>query len=436
LIGLLSTSALFTIALQPEWFWLVLHVVFSLMFFACICLRLLACNIAGEERNRKLPIRWKTERPVYSVLIALYKKAEVVPQIIGAMNKLNWPRSKLEVLFLCEADDVGTIAAFGSERLAPGFRVVPIPTIGPRTKPKALNYGLQLAQGEFVVVYDAEDRPHPDQLLEAWERFTTSKENLGCLQAPLVIANAHEGWLSRLFAFEYAAHFFGLLPWLARNQLVLPLGGSSNHFRRGCLEAVGGWDPFNMTEDAELGTRLARNGFLVKMLVLPTVEDAPNEAGVWLRQRTRWLKGWMQTFLVEMRHPRRFLADLGLGRFLVYHMMTAGLVLSSLLYPFMLVFIGYSAINLILTDTTVTNRGILLVDCMNITLGYLSFHALGRRSAMGRKIRGPILRCLPLYWLMMSGAAWRAVSQLCTKPRTDRHNQPASLRLSRLDARR
>jgi cellulose synthase/poly-beta-1,6-N-acetylglucosamine synthase-like glycosyltransferase len=232
----------------------------------------------------------------------------------------------------------------------------------------------------------------------------------------LVIANAHEGWLARLFAFEYVVHFFGLLPWLARNGLVLPLGGSSNHFRRDCLEGVGGWDPYNMTEDAELGTRLARRGFLVEMLSLPTIEDAPTLTDVWLRQRTRWLKGWMQTWLFEMRHPRQFLGDLGFRRFLVYHMLIAGLIVSSLLYPLMLVFIAYSGVNLVLENAGTADRGILLYDCMNITMGYLSFHALGKRSPVGKDIKGSILRVIPFYWMLVSVAAWRAVKQLCTQP--------------------
>ena len=150
-------------------------------------------------------------------MIALHKEAAVVSQISLAMQQLNWPRS-LEVFFLCEADDTETLEAFRHQRLPSGFRVIAVPDFAPRTKPKALNYGLELALGEFVVVYDAEDRPHPDQLLEAWLRFERSAKTLGCLQAPLVIANAGQSGLARLFAFEYAAHFGSLLPWLARNR--------------------------------------------------------------------------------------------------------------------------------------------------------------------------------------------------------------------------
>jgi cellulose synthase/poly-beta-1,6-N-acetylglucosamine synthase-like glycosyltransferase len=416
LLGLSTASILFGLALAPSYLWFILHMLFSVFFSGCILLRLLAMRATMRRETRVLPTVPARKLPVYSIMIALYKEADVVPQLVRAMTELNWPRSKLEVTFLCEADDFATIAAFDNQKLPYGFKVIPVPGIGPRTKPKALNYGLQMARGEFVVVYDAEDRPHPDQLLEAWQRFRAGEDKLGCLQAPLVIANAHEGWLARLFAFEYAVHFFGILPWLARNGLVLPLGGSSNHFRRNCLEGVGGWDPYNMTEDAELGTRLARRGFLVEMLSLPTIEDAPTATGVWLRQRTRWLKGWMQTWLFEMRHPRQFLNDLGFCRFLAYQTLMAGLIVSSLLYPLMLVFIAYSGVNLVLDNAAATDRGILIYDCMNITMGYLSFHILGKRSSVGKEIKGSILCVIPFYWMLVSVAGWRAVKQLCTQP--------------------
>ncbi|UXN61256.1 glycosyltransferase [Phyllobacterium zundukense] len=416
LLGLLTASILFGLVLAPSCLWFIVHMLFSVFFSGCILLRLLAMRAMVRRETRVLPTVPAYKLPVYSIMIALYKEADVVPQLVRAMTKLNWPRSKLEVTFVCEADDFATIAAFEDQKLPYGFKVIPVPGIGPRTKPKALNYGLQLSRGEFVVVYDAEDRPHPNQLLEAWQRFSAGESNLGCLQAPLVIANAHEGWLARLFAFEYAVHFSGLLPWLARNGLVLPLGGSSNHFRRSCLEGVGGWDPYNVTEDAELGTRLARRGFHVEMLSLPTIEDAPTTTDVWLPQRTRWLKGWMQTWLFEMRHPKQFLRDLGFRRFLVYHTLMAGLIVSSLLYPLILVFIAYSGLNLILDNAAAADRGILVYDCMNITMGYLSFHALGKRSSAGKEIKGSILRVVPFYWMLVSVAAWRAVKQLYTQP--------------------
>ncbi|PIO42374.1 glycosyltransferase [Phyllobacterium zundukense] len=416
-IGVLIASCLFTLVLNPQLLWLLLHVLFSLFFSACILLRLFARNNIGNVEGRSIQTFSPADLPTYSVMIALYQEADVIPQLVTAMMKLNWPRSKLEVLFLCEADDCATIAALQAEILLPCFRIIPVPCAHPRTKPKALNYGLQLAKGDLVVVYDAEDRPHPDQLLEAWRRFTTSGENLGCVQAPLVIVNAYEGWLARLFAFEYAVHFRGILPWLARNGFVLPLGGSSNHFRRDCLETtVGGWDPFNVTEDAELGTRLARHGLQVDMLSLPTFEDAPVDAGVWLRQRTRWLKGWMQTWLVEMRHPVRLLNQLGIQRFVVYHLLATGMIVSALLYPMMLVFVALSACYLAFADTTATQPVLLIIDLLNILMGYVSFHALGSRALKREKMPGLVLPWIPLYWLMISAAAWRSLWQLHNAP--------------------
>ncbi len=354
--------------------------------------------------------------PAYSVLVALFQEADVVPQLVSAMKELNWPRSKLQVLFLCEMDDSETIAALQAEMFPASFRIIHVPSTGPCTKPKALNYGLQLAKGDLVVVYDAEDRPHPEQLQEAWWHFTKGGENLGCLQAPLIIANTHAGWLTRLFAFEYAAHFRGVLPWLAHNQLVLPLGGSSNHFRRNCLEAVGGWDPFNVTEDAELGTRLARCGFQVDMLSTPTIEDAPVRAGVWLRQRTRRLKGWMQTWLVEMRRPVRLFNHLGIQRFTVYQLLSIGMIASALLYPLMLVFVAFSAFYLVSADFAAMQPNLLIIDLFNVLMGYISFHALGHRALNGEKMPGPVFQWTPLYWLMISAAAWRALWQLHATP--------------------
>src|SRR5690606_21252526 len=176
---------------------------------------------------------------------------------------------------------------------------------------KALAFALPLSGGEFVTLYDAEDEPDPMQLAEAWHRFRREGPELAVLQAPLEISNRSQSPLARMFAFEYAGLFRRLLPWLSSQRLVLPLGGTSNHFRRAALEAVGGWDPYNVTEDADLGVRLARFGYRAATLTLPTREDAPDQLGAWMRQRTRWYKGWLQTWLVHTRQPLRLTRELG-----------------------------------------------------------------------------------------------------------------------------
>jgi cellulose synthase/poly-beta-1,6-N-acetylglucosamine synthase-like glycosyltransferase len=256
--------------------------------------------------------------PIYSVLVALYREKEVVQQLANALLRLDWPTSRLDIKLVCEAEDRETIAALQALDLPPHFEIVEVPDRPPRTKPKALNYALAGARGDFVVIYDAEDRPHPRQLLEAYRHFSEAPDDVVCLQAPLIISNAADSWLAGLFALEYAGLFRRLLPFLGTRQQPMPLGGTSNHFRADILRAVGAWDPYNVTEDADLGLRLYRFGYRAETLTRYTVEDAPTERSVWLGQRTRWFKGWMQTWLVLMRHPILLTRELGLHGTLMF----------------------------------------------------------------------------------------------------------------------
>ena len=280
-------------------------------------------------------------------------------------------------------------------------------------------YALPTTSGEFVVLYDAEDRPHPMQLQEAWLRFSTSDENLACLQAPLVIANGAQGWLSSMFAFEYAALFRGLLPFLSRGRLLFPLGGTSNHFRRAALEHVGGWDPYNVTEDADLGTRLRRFGYRCEMITHPTCEDGPTMTRDWISQRTRWFKGWMQTWLVHMRRPLVLLRDLGTGSFLVSQIVFAGMVVSALAHPILLGSAVFLLGELVLAGRVSLSKSVLIfLDSTNVILGYLAFLALGFQTLTMREKTGfwRIVALTPPYWLLMSLAAWRALYQVIVRP--------------------
>ena len=270
------------------------------------------------------------------MLIALYKEAEIISELLAALDALVWPRSKLEIKLICEADDTETLQAIRAHKLPSVVEVIEVPVHGPRTKPKALAYALPATSGEYVVLYDAEDRPHPLQLVEASQRFRDGGPRLACLQAPLEISNRDQGPMARLFAFEYAALFRGLLPWLAARSLLLPLGGTSNHFRRSVLDEIGGWDPYNVTEDADLGLRLARFGYRVETIRCPTYEDAPEDLKTWLPQRTRWFKGWLQTWLVHMRNPRLVAGDLGLRSVAVLNVLFAGMLISAIANPSLL----------------------------------------------------------------------------------------------------
>lgn len=396
-----------------------LHILATLFFFACVAIRLLA--MAGRQPLSEAapqPV-FDDEMPVYSVLVALHREARIVPALIQRLDKLVWPRNRLEIRLVCEADDAETLDAIRDVGLPPHMEVVEVPRGGPTTKPKALSYALPSVGGEIVALYDAEDEPHPLQLMEAWRRFKASGPELAAVQAPLEISNREAGHISRLFAFEYSALFRGLLPWLARRRLVLPLGGTSNHFRRSALEDAGAWDPFNVTEDADLAIRLARFGYHTQMITLPTLEAAPRAFRVWLPQRTRWLKGWAQTWLVHMRDPRRLMRDLGPGSFAVTQILMMGMLASCLLHPLLLT-TAVTLATCVATDGEVgVWRSLLLgMDVVNIVCGYGAFLLLGWQSLAKKERRGywKVVLFTPVYWMMMSVAGWRAVLQLSSRP--------------------
>lgn len=345
-VAALNFLSILAFVLFPERAWLGLHIAVSFFFLGCVGLRAIA--IARTTPNKLVPIERTTigDLPVYSVLVALHDEAEIVPELLVALGSILWPRSKLEIKLVCEEDDHKTLAALRAQPLRPWVEIIEVPRIGPRTKPKALSFALPATSGEFVVLYDAEDRPHPSQLLEAWQTFRKGSPQLACLQAPLEISNREHNLITRLFGVEYSALFNGLLPFLSKSGLPLPLGGTSNHFRRNVLEEVGGWDPYNVTEDADLGVRLARFGYRTGTITRPTFEPAPDSWSIWVPQRARWFKGWCQTWLVHMRAPGRLWSEIGTASFWTLQILFAGLILSALAHPLMLGTLGWSAYNL------------------------------------------------------------------------------------------
>ena len=222
----------------------------------------------------------------------------------------DYPRSKLDIKLVVERDDEAARRALKSLDLPARYEIVVAPSGLPATKPRALNVALPAARGALVVVYDAEDEPDADQLRLAAARFA-AEPYVHCLQAALTIDNAADSWISAMFAIEYATLFDLIDPGFAALDLPIPLGGTSNHFRVDTLKRVGGWDAWNVTEDADLGMRLASAGARVGALASSTTEEAPAEFAAWFRQRVRWQKGWMQTLIVHSRRPLRFARALG-----------------------------------------------------------------------------------------------------------------------------
>ena len=358
--------------------------------------------------------------PTYTVLVPLLHEAHIVGQLVAGLDRLAWPRDRLDIKLIVEEDDRPTRAAAARAARGPPYEIVVVPPGGPRTKPMALQYALTFARGDFVTIYDAEDRPHPDQLREAFHAFRSADEGLACLQAPIIIDNPGASLLARLFAIEYSTLFDGLLPALVRLKLPLPLGGTSNHFRRSALEEVGGWDPYNVTEDADLGIRLVRFGHRVGMITLPTYEEAPATMVPWMRQRTRWLKGWLQTWLVHMRHPLRFTREIGIRQLIGFNLIGLGMILSAIAHPAFLAtpFLVASDPLSLWHEGDLVIAAIVGVNLFNLVAGYLAVARLAGRTLALRSRRRHLsaLIWLPLYWLLMAVACVRALTQIFVRP--------------------
>jgi glycosyltransferase XagB len=407
--------------------------------FCAVLLAAAALRLASVAFARPTPARSvrtdDRKLPIYTLICALYHEANVVNELVAAIRALDYPPEKLDVKFVLEADDHETGRAVARLELGPPFDIITAPPIGPRTKPKALNVALASARGSFTAVYDAEDVPEPDQLRRAFDAFMAADDRLACVQASLTIDNASDNCLTRLFAADYAGQFDVFLPALAAMQLPLPLGGSSNHFRTAALRRIGGWDAYNVTEDADLGLRLWRLGFRSAILPSATYEEAPPRFMAWLRQRTRWYKGWMQTWLVHVRHPRRLLHDLGLSGAIAFQLLFAGSVLSALVHPLFLAGLCYALVAAPLFSPTAAADDA-TVFAAALICGYASTvvpNAVGLRRN-GLFAHGWVLALTPLYWLLLSLAAWRGLLQLLYDPHRWEKTEHGLARTSRLSA--
>jgi len=356
------------------------------------------------------------ELPVYTIIVALYREAAAVKGLIAALDALDYPAEKLDIKLVLEPDDARTWAALESLRLRVPYELVVAPAVRPQTKPKALNAALAFARGRYVAVYDAEDRPEPDQLRQALAAFHVGDDRLCCVQARLTIDNTADNWLTRLFTAEYAGLYDVFLPGLARRNLPLPLGGTSNHFDAAVLRSAGAWDPYNVTEDADLGMRLARLGYRTTVIASTTYEEAPAKLGAWMKQRARWMKGWMQTWLVHMRTPVPLWRELGVAGFLTFQLVIGGTVLSALVHPLFLALLGWRfAVGAPLPDPdsalTLLYGGALISGYAASTT--LALMGLARRGLLASAW---VVLLMPAHWLMLSVAAWRALILLLRDP--------------------
>ena len=351
------------------------------------------------------------------MLVPLFREAAVLNQLVNSIESFDYPRRKLDVRLLCEEDDPETIEAIEALDLPPHFELIVVPASQPQTKPKACNFGLVGAKGKYVVIYDAEDRPEPDQLKKAVVMFERSDESIVCIQAKLNFFNQDTNLLTRWFSLEYATLYDLILPGLDARNDPIPLGGTSNHIRLEPLIELGGWDPYNVTEDADLGIRLHKAGYRTIMMDSTTLEEANSELPNWVRQRSRWIKGYMQTWLVYMRHPLRLMHDVGFKGFLSFQLMVGGAFIF-LLNPF------FWALT---TIFFLTKAGVIqdlfpgwvyFLAAAQLFLGNFVFMYLGMAAGARRGYHGlaPYALMLPIYWGLMSLAAWKGFLQLFTNP--------------------
>jgi tRNA threonylcarbamoyl adenosine modification protein YjeE len=393
--------------------------------------------------------------PSYTVLVPLYREPEIVAQLAGALAALDYPKDRLQVLVLLEPDDQQTLAAFRAHPLPPWIELVVVPEGRPKTKPRACNHGLALATGDLLVIYDAEDRPEPDQLKQAALAFAAAPPRMACLQAQLAFRNHGTNLLTRWFTIEYNVWFRRYLRGLERLGCPVPLGGTSNHFRTAVLREVGGWDPFNVTEDCDLGIRLHLRGHRTGLIASVTWEEAVGHAGAWIKQRTRWLKGYYATHLVWWRTPVATawrLGPAGLPGFAAA--VTLVPVLAALALPLWgleLAYLGTLARDWFALGadpwTLLTRRGdedlwaarwswplawtgvdedpvlsawsvAFAIASAVLTAANLIFIAValaaGRRPGQDGLIGAALL--VPFYWILQGIAAWRALWHLLTKP--------------------
>jgi cellulose synthase/poly-beta-1,6-N-acetylglucosamine synthase-like glycosyltransferase len=357
--------------------------------------------------------------PVYTVLIAAYKEAKVIGTLIKAIKRLDYPENKLDVILLLEEDDEETLEAAKRERPPASWRFLVLPNSQPKTKPKALNYGLHFARGEYLTIYDAEDIPEPDQLKKAVAAFKSHPDNYICFQAALNYFNSNDNFLTKMFTLEYSYWFDCLLPGLDALKLPIPLGGTSNHFDVKKLKRIGGWDPFNVTEDADLGIRASAEGYKVGVIDSTTYEEANSKLGNWLKQRSRWVKGYMQTFLVHNRKPLKAVKEMGLKQWLGYNLLIGGTPAMFLLNPIMwALFTYYLLSGAPILDPTATPALLLYISAINLFIGNALAIWINMAGIVPRKHYRLLLYALlnPVYWVLQSAGAYKALWQLIVKP--------------------
>lgn len=408
----------------PSTVLIVMLVAINLFYFVTILLKCQLFTIGSRYRPgailppKAVATLEDKDLPLYTLLIPLHDEAATLPRLIAALDALDYPKSKLDIKLIVERDDASTIEAIKALKPHSGYELIYVPYSLPQTKPKACNYALHFARGKYVTIYDAEDIPDPQQLKKAAYCFANTPDNVICLQARLNYYNRNHSILTRLFAIEYAAWFDFMLPGLRHLRIPIPLGGTSNHIDLQKLRELGEWDPYNVTEDADLGIRLALQHYETEMLDSLTAEEAPIRLQPWMAQRTRWIRGYMQTWLVHMRHPLQLMRQLDPMAFWGFQFFIGGPCLVFLSAPLLWVICMLWIADVIVLNAPLLSPWLTQLAAANLVFGLLAHFGFAfvtiRRYQW--KNMGSALIAFPLYWLLHSVASFKALWQLFIDP--------------------
>lgn len=439
-IGVIGFFFLVSLFFYPIYTLILINLLINLFLFLAIGFKLLL-TIGGAKSEKAKKIT-KAEisslkdkdLPVYTIQLPVFKESEVIYKLAFNLQSLDYPKEKLDVKLLIEADDLVTFNAIKNLKFPCIFDPVIIPTGQPKTKPKACNYGLFFSRGKYLTIYDAEDIPDSNQLKKVLLLFEKLPEEYIVVQCALNYFNKTENYLTRMFTLEYSYWFDYMLPGLDNLKVPIPLGGTSNHFKFDKLIELGGWDGFNVTEDADLGLRAYAKGYKVTVLDSTTYEEANNEFYNWIRQRSRWIKGYMQTYLVHMRSPVKLIKKIGWKGFFGFQFFIGGTFFTFLLYPILLLFfvlyfvlmsdfmnnlIGHSNyesfksyFHILFPDW------LIIISVFNFFVGNLMMIYVNMIAVFRRRTYNLILYAItnPVYWLMHSISAYKGLFQLISKP--------------------
>ncbi|MCM8786068.1 MAG: glycosyltransferase [Candidatus Omnitrophica bacterium] len=368
-----------------------------------------------EIKVSEIEIMSNREWPIYTILLPIYKEKEIFNQLYIAIENIDYPKDKLDVILLIEEDDLEIKEYLKDCKLPCHWRIIEIPDLKPKTKGKALNFGLNQAKGVYLVIYDAEDIPERDQLKKAVIGFRKVSDNVVCLQSKLNYYNPNQNFLTKWFTAEYSSWFDIYLPGIDSIEAPIPLGGTSNHFKTDVLKELGGWDPFNVTEDCDLGIRIFKNGYRTKILDTTTWEEANSRLNNWIKQRSRWVKGYIQTYFVHLRNPFKLLKQIGFKDFIHFNLIVGGnffvLCFNPIAWVFLLIWI-FSPQKIYFP-----NLFFMLITPV-LLLGNIIFVVINIVGVLKRKWYKLVFSALlsPFYWILMSIGALKGFFQFFRRP--------------------